>query len=246
MTWPVTLADRDLVLRPLHGRDRRAWTRLRQANADWLREWDATLPPEGEPTRELPPTFGSMVSVLRHEARAGRALPWGLTYRGDLIGQLTVAGIAYGSLRAGSMGYWISQTHAGRGLMPRAVALACDYCIDSLGMHRVEISIRPENRASIRVVEKLGLRNEGLRERYLHINGAWRDHVTYVYIAGDAPDGLLARLRDTPTNTGVTSVTHAQQGGSVASRDRVDLRRDHRSVGSRPDSDLAAPSRPDQ
>jgi len=245
MTWPVTLTDGDLTLRPFRGRDRRAWTRLRQTNAGWLKEWDATLPPEAEPGRELPATFGAMIGVLRREARAGRALPWAVVFRGELVGQLTVAGIALGSLRSGSLGYWISHTHAGRGLMPRAVAMACDYCVDELGLHRIEISIRPENRASLRVVEKLGLRCEGLRERYLHINGDWRDHVTYVYVAGDAADGLRLRLRDTPNASAVTSVTPAQHGGSVASRDRVDLRRDHRPVGGSPDSDLVAPPRSD-
>ena len=47
-----------------------------------------------------------------------------------------------------------------------------------VGLHRIEINIRPENGPSIRVVEKLGFRYEGLRERYLHIDGDWRDHVS--------------------------------------------------------------------
>jgi len=246
MTWPVTLTDGDLELRPLRQRDRRAWNRLRRENIAWLKEWDATLPPEGEPGRELPVSFGAMIGVLRQEARSGRALPWAVVFRGDLIGQLTVAGIALGSLRSGSLGYWLSHSHAGRGLMPRAVAMAGDYCIDGLGLHRIEVNIRPENRASLRVVEKLGLRCEGLRERYLHINGEWRDHLTYVYLAGDALNGLAARLRDTPNTSAVTSATPVQHGGSVAFRDRVDLRGDHRPVGSGSDPDLVTPPRSDQ
>ena len=41
------------------------------------------------------------------------------------------------------------------------------------------MNIRPENTASRRVVEKLALRDEGLAERYLEINGVWEDHVRY-------------------------------------------------------------------
>jgi len=80
--------------------------------------------------------------------------------------------------------------------MPTAVAMALDHCFDVLRLHRVEINIRPENAASLRVVEKLGLRREGERAAYLHIDGDWRDHVTFVVYAGDMPGGVLAAYRD--------------------------------------------------
>lgn len=78
--------------------------------------------------------------------------------------------------------------------MPRAVAMAMDHCFDALRLHRIEINIRPENEASLRVVEKLGLRREGERTAYLHIDGDWRDHVTFVALAGEFPEGMRARL----------------------------------------------------
>ena len=111
------------------------------------------------------------------------------------MGQITVGGISWGSLRAGYIGYWIDREVAGRGIMPTAVAMACDHCFDVLRLHRIEINIRPENTASLRVVEKLGLRREGERAAYLHINGAWRDHITFVVYAGDFPDGVLSHYR---------------------------------------------------
>ncbi len=55
------------------------------------------------------------------------------------------------------------------------------------------MNIRPENTASLRVVEKLGFRDEGLRLRYLHIDGAWRDHRTFALTRDEVPDGLLRR-----------------------------------------------------
>ena len=54
--------------------------------------------------------------------------------------------------------------------------------------------VRPENQASQRIPEKLGFRMEGLRPRYLHIDGDWRDHLTYALVAEDAPEGVLSRL----------------------------------------------------
>jgi ribosomal-protein-alanine N-acetyltransferase len=70
-----------------------------------------------------------------------------------------------------------------------------DHCFRTVGLHRIEICIRPENGPSRRVVEKLGFREEGLRPRYLHIDGAWRDHLVYALTAEEVPDGLLARWR---------------------------------------------------
>ena len=59
----------------------------------------------------------------------------------------------------------------------------------------MELNIRPENTSSRAVAEKVGYREEGFREKYLHINGDWRDHVTYVLLAGDFPAGVVACLR---------------------------------------------------
>ena len=106
-----------------------------------------------------------------------------------------MGGIAYGSLRSAYIGYWIDQEFAGRGVTSMGVAMAADYAFDVLRLHRLELNIRPENTSSRAVAEKVGYREEGFREKYLHINGDWRDHVTYVLLAGDLPAGVVAGLR---------------------------------------------------
>ncbi len=192
--WPATLTQAEITLRPLRQTDARRWREIRRRNAPWLQPWEATLPPSGTADGEVLPTFGMMVRRMRREAREGRTLPWALCVDGALAGQVTVGGIAWGSLRSAYIGYWIDEAVAGRGIMPRAVAMAMDHCFDALRLHRIEINIRPENEASLRVVEKLGLRREGERTAYLHIDGDWRDHVTFVALAGEFPDGMRARL----------------------------------------------------
>jgi ribosomal-protein-alanine N-acetyltransferase len=61
----------------------------------------------------------------------------------------------------------------------------------------MEVAIRPENHASLRVVEKLGFRPEGLRPNYLHIDGEWRDHLLFALNADEVPEGLLTRWKAT-------------------------------------------------
>ena len=53
------------------------------------------------------------------------------------------------------------------------------HAFDRAGLHRLEISIIPRNQSSRRVVEKLGIRYEGLAEGYLRIAGAWEDHMRF-------------------------------------------------------------------
>lgn len=189
--WPVRLQDGPLVLRPLRRRDGAAWNSVRTANATWLAPWEATHPEQG--TRAM--TFGAMVRTLQREARAGRMLPFAIEYEGRFAGQVTVNNIVWGSLRSGQIGYWVDRSVAGHGIMPHAVAMTVDHCFFGLGLHRIEVSIRPENAPSLRVVEKLGFRHEGLRRRYLHIDGAWRDHATFALTAEDVPGGLVTRWR---------------------------------------------------
>ncbi len=187
--WPAELSDGRIVLRPLRYRDSRAWSALRRTNADWLRPWDPTSP--RQPTGGL--TFRQMVRRLAAQARSGEAYPWAVTYEGRLVGQCTVGNIVHGSAMTGTIGYWVDRAVAGRGIIPTAVALAVDHAIFVGGLHRIEINIRPENAASLRVVDKLALRYEGRRERMLHIDGAWRDHLSYAVTAEEIPSGLLAR-----------------------------------------------------
>jgi ribosomal-protein-alanine N-acetyltransferase len=72
--------------------------------------------------------------------------------------------------------------------MPEAVVTMMHYAFESLRLHRIEINIIPRNAPSRRVVEKLGLRFEGVAERYLEIDGAWEDHARYAITAEEWND----------------------------------------------------------
>jgi ribosomal-protein-alanine N-acetyltransferase len=182
------------VLRPLAQRDREAWRRVRASNVAWLAPWDATAPAH---SHAQPRSFSSMVRQLRREARAGRQLPFAVEFEGTFVGQLTVSNVVRGSAQYASVGYWIDEAYAGRGITTRAVAMAIDHCFTSVGLHRIEVAIRPENTSSLRVVEKLGIKEMGYAPRYLHIDGDWRDHQLFSITREEAPMGLVHRL-DSP------------------------------------------------
>ena len=178
MAWPIVLSEGELTLRPLRFRDRRAWLDVRVRNREWLEPWEATSPILAE--RKTPPTYVEMINFNNREGRAGRIYSFAIWFHGELIGQITLGGVAYGAYRGGHVGYWIDKDHANKGITTRAVRELTRFALEELKLHRIEIALRPENGASKRVAEKAGYVFEGLRPRYLHIDGAWRDHIVFV------------------------------------------------------------------
>ena len=191
--WPVTLECGDLILRPIRYRDKKEWTEVRSRNNEWLAPWEASNPAIGGAL----PDYRQMVRSLKHQAAQATALPFLITERTPrsaapvIVGQLTVSSIVWGSAMMATLGYWVDQARAGHGIAPTAVAMATDHCFQALGLHRMEINIRPENGPSLRVVEKLGFRDEGYRPRFLHINGEWADHRSFALTVEEVPEGLL-------------------------------------------------------
>ncbi|MDJ0338278.1 GNAT family protein [Cryobacterium sp. PH31-O1] len=199
-----TLREGAVTLRPIRLRDSRVLEGELLANRSWLRKWEATNPyaPMSFDTR------ASIRSLLIH-SRSGHGLPFIVEHNGELAGQLNVSSITWGSLSSATIGYWVSEKVAGQSVTPTAVALATDYCFYQLGLHRMEICIRPENKASLRVVEKLGFRYEGLRRRYIHINGDWRDHFCFGLVAEELTQGVMRRWHDGLVPADAASVTAA-------------------------------------
>jgi [ribosomal protein S5]-alanine N-acetyltransferase len=177
-----------ISIRVVRPRDARVLQNELMSNRAWLRPWEATSP-------DGPVSFDMRLGVRRllQQQRDGVGVPLVMEYDGAVAGQLNIWGIARGSLASATIGYWVSERFAGLGITPTSVAMATDFSFEELGLHRMEICIRPENAASLRVVQKLGFRYEGLRRRFIHIDGDWRDHYAFALVREDVPHGVLAR-----------------------------------------------------
>jgi ribosomal-protein-alanine N-acetyltransferase len=196
--WPIQLTAGPLLLRPPRLRDARAWSEVRIRNEPWLLQWEPSSPHTWE-ERNSTGAWPPLLSALRKAGRGGSMLPFMIGYGGRVVGQMNVSNVVHGALRSCTIGYWVDGAVAGRGIAPTALALLIDHCFGPVGLHRVEIDIRPENGPSLRVVEKLGLRREGYYERYLDIDGGWRDHVAFAITVEElAGQTLLSRLPNLP------------------------------------------------
>lgn len=184
--WSLLLAGTTtqgvpILLRPLRSEDSEEYSSVRALNRHWLSPWDATSPVPAT----APRTFDDLVDLYQEDALAGRMIPLVIETDGRLVGQVNVSNIVMGSFRSCTVGYWVAQSVAGKGIVPTALALVGDHALQELGLHRIEVNIRPENAASLAVVRKLGFRDEGLRARILHIDGDWRDHRSFALTTED-------------------------------------------------------------
>ncbi|MBP2321002.1 ribosomal-protein-alanine N-acetyltransferase [Kibdelosporangium banguiense] len=173
--------------------DGSAWSKIRLRDREHLERWEPTAPGTWD-DRNATLAWPGQWSSLRALARRGMTLPFVITVDGQLAGQVTVGNVIRGSLCSAWIGYWVASHVVGGGVAPAAVALVVDHCFMLAGLHRIEATVRPENTASLRVLEKLGFRQEGLFRRYLDVAGAWRDHLAFALTAEDVPDGLVYRL----------------------------------------------------
>jgi ribosomal-protein-alanine N-acetyltransferase len=178
----LDLAGRRVRLCTLVDSDYEAWHAVRVRCRDWLVPWEprskgSPLPPEDAAS------FAARCSMRERERQLGTGFGFGIFYEGKFAGEVTLSSIQRGPFQNGSIGYWIDERLAGCGLVPEAVVVVLQYAFEMLRLHRIEVAIIPRNRASRRVVEKLGLRDEGVARGFLEINGEWEDHVRYAITA---------------------------------------------------------------
>ena len=94
-----------------------------------------------------------------------------------VVGTVNLSNFVRGAFQACHLGYSIDQELEGTGTMSTAVRLLIGHAFSALNLHRVMANYLPENERSARLLARLGFRIEGQASAYLHIAGAWRDHV---------------------------------------------------------------------
>lgn len=93
-----------------------------------------------------------------------------------LTGMIHLSQIIHGFFQNAFLSYWIGKSYEGRGWMSEAMRLALHCAFEDLYLHRLEANIQPGNLSSIALVKRLGFVKEGFSEKYLKVDGEWKDH----------------------------------------------------------------------
>ena len=176
---PIRLYGRRILIRPLVPTDFEAWSDVRIRNGEWLTKWEPLSHPHSPDPSRSRDAFATRCAARDRERHAGNAYAMGIFVGNSFAGEINLNNVVRGAMQSATIGYWIDRSRAGNAYMSEAVVVMAKFAFEELRLHRVEICIIPRNSNSLRVVEKIGLRNEGLAERFLEINGEWEDHYRF-------------------------------------------------------------------
>jgi ribosomal-protein-alanine N-acetyltransferase len=180
---PGEIRDNDLTLRMPRSDDFEQWSTLRQKSQNFLQPWE----PEWRKADYKRTSFRQRIKRYQAELKSGKAVSLFVFIEGGetLAGGLTLSNIRRGVAQTCTLGYWMGERHAGKGIMKQAVQLTIPYIFDTLKLHRLEAAAIENNKRSIALLEKCGFVFEGKVRQYLKINGKWQDHRLYALLDDD-------------------------------------------------------------
>ena len=112
----------------------------------------------------------------------GDSISFGIYDRDRFIGKIKLSNIVMGVFRNGFIGYSLDEKEQGKGYMKEALNLVLNYAFKEIKLHRVEATTLIDNVRSQKVLESCDFKYIGISEKYLYINGKWRDHKVFYKI----------------------------------------------------------------
>lgn len=168
-------------LRPPERSDAARWRALRLYDEHILRPVEPTLGMDWDSAHRASAFRRNLRSWRRSES-AGDMIVSAIEVDGKLAGMLTIGAITPFPVGHAWVGYWVGSDYTGGGVATAAVALASDYA-KRIGVHRLEATVLANNVASISVLEHCGFAYEGVAREAFHMDGQWRDHLTYARVS---------------------------------------------------------------
>lgn len=157
---------------------------LLQANREHIGQWEDWV---WTTTREEQRRF-IQTSLERYAAGEGFAAA--IWYQQDasqlldLVGCITALAFAPQTVE---LGYWLSQTHTGRGIMTRSLRCLIPRLFVA-NVNRLLLSITADNRSSRAVAERLGFTCDGVLRQNAMLKNAYVDRAIYTLLACDYSD----------------------------------------------------------
>ena len=170
---PLRLWDNALVnigtnvyLRKVVNQDQSEFLQLMRASMDMHRPW--ITPPT------TPQMFRNYLQRIRRSDHEGYVIC--RTDDDRIVGVININHIVRGTFQNASLGYYVGAPFQGHGYMQQGLEQLLRLAFTTLGLHRLEANIQPDNLRSKALVESCGFDFEGLSRNFLYIEGEWRDH----------------------------------------------------------------------
>jgi ribosomal-protein-serine acetyltransferase len=186
MLSSIQLSDKDIILRPFRLEDAH---QLYCAVKESLRELKPWMSWATDAYTEF--TAREYITIARGRWNEGTFYAFAITRADEVLGACTLSSI-HSIYRFCNLGYWVRTSDHGQGIAGRAARLTARFGFENLGLIRVEIVVSVENKASIRVAEKIGAHDEGILLNRMVIGKSIQDAHMYSLLPSDF--GLVGRL----------------------------------------------------
>lgn len=161
----------DIVLRTYDPEDAAALFHTIEANRAHLRRWLTWVDSTRQEAHSL-----SFILNARQQQQEQRSLALGIFRQGQLIGGIGMQDWDH-SLRKASIGFWLSKTAEGQGIIQQCAPVFIRFLFENLDLNKVEIHYLPGNSRSAKAALQLGFRTEGLLRDSFLMHGSYHDLV---------------------------------------------------------------------
>ena len=155
-----------VYLRKVVSGDQTEFLRLMRDSMDIHKPWIS--PPT------TPQTYRNYMQRLRRSDHEGYAIC--RSSDDCIVGVININHIVRGTFLSASLGYYVGEPFQGHGYMRQGLEQLLRLAFTTLGLHRLEANIQPDNERSKTLVRNCGFEFEGLSRHFLYIDGQWRDH----------------------------------------------------------------------
>lgn len=142
-------------------------------NRAYLREWLTWV----DITNEEKDTYNFLKGAHQMNKGGQRLSVW-IFYKGEICGSVGFVKIDKANDN-GEIGYWLSESKMGRGIMTRSCKRIVRYGFEKLGMQRIVIRAATANKASLAIPKRLGFTFEGKERKAVKIREKYHDTDVY-------------------------------------------------------------------
>jgi ribosomal-protein-alanine N-acetyltransferase len=179
ITYNKTYKTPRLVIRPYKLSDYKVWSEGLRLRNPAQNEFDLGPEVEGKLTKAY---FKVLVTRSQNAAKSDQFYIYGMFDRktGESVGSIDLYVIQRLPMLWGNLGYQVHNHKAGQGYAQEAAKMALKIGFKDLKFHRIEASIQPAHKASVKIAKAIGMTKEGLRKKFLPKGKKWEDAAVFI------------------------------------------------------------------
>lgn len=179
-----SIRTKRLIIRPLEEKDYELWKEAHLSMLPPKNKWDyANKKTNNLKKSDFKKVLNQNSKNRKNESFIDYAIFDKKTHK--YIGRVSLMSLIRSITQSAFVGYVLFNNYWGRGYAEEAVNGLIKLAFTKHNLHRVVAGIEPDNKRSLKLAKKLGMRREGISKKIVMLRGEWQDLVQYVLLSED-------------------------------------------------------------